>query len=244
MTVPPTNETAPSPTKMAKAMVAVAGRSRDGGRRAMSSGILGPRAGTVRACPICRRAVAAVLAAPADAVDPGRRSVTVAAGIPFSALTWGDPADRPLLLIHGITASARIWWRVGPALAASGRRVVAVDLPGHGQTGHWTGPPPVPRHRGRRRGLDPRDGPRRARAPDRRSQLGRDGHRGPAGRRHPARDPGPARAADDPSRATWRSMASDTSGMLVPGPRDGRPRDRPAATRTGPRRTSGPTRRR
>ena len=84
-------------------------------------------------------AVAAVLAAPADAVDPGWRSVTVAAGIPFSALTWGDPGDRPLVLIHGITASARIWWRVGPALAASGRHVVAVDLPGHGQTGHWAG---------------------------------------------------------------------------------------------------------
>jgi pimeloyl-ACP methyl ester carboxylesterase len=65
--------------------------------------------------------------------------VTVAAGIPFSALTWGEPGDRPLVLIHGITASARIWWRVGPALAASGRCVVAPDLPGHGQTGHWTG---------------------------------------------------------------------------------------------------------
>jgi pimeloyl-ACP methyl ester carboxylesterase len=28
---------------------------------------------------------------------------------------------------------------VGPALAASGRRVVALDLPGHGLTGHWVG---------------------------------------------------------------------------------------------------------
>jgi pimeloyl-ACP methyl ester carboxylesterase len=28
---------------------------------------------------------------------------------------------------------------MGPALAATGRRVVAPDLPGHGQTGHWTG---------------------------------------------------------------------------------------------------------
>jgi pimeloyl-ACP methyl ester carboxylesterase len=85
------------------------------------------------------REVAAVLGAPADGVDPGTRSVTVAAGIPFSSLAWGDPSGRPLVLIHGITASAWIWWRVGPALAASGRHVVAPDLPGHGQTGHWTG---------------------------------------------------------------------------------------------------------
>jgi pimeloyl-ACP methyl ester carboxylesterase len=85
------------------------------------------------------RAVAAVLEAPAETVDRGRRSVTVAAGIPFSSLAWGDPSDRPLVLVHGITASALIWWRVGPAIATSGRHVVAPDLPGHGQTGHWTG---------------------------------------------------------------------------------------------------------
>jgi pimeloyl-ACP methyl ester carboxylesterase len=69
----------------------------------------------------------------------GDRSVVDAAGIPFSVLTWGDPRDRPLVLLHGVTASAAIWWRVGPALAATGRWVVAPDLPGHGRTGHWTG---------------------------------------------------------------------------------------------------------
>jgi pimeloyl-ACP methyl ester carboxylesterase len=67
------------------------------------------------------------------------RMTTPAAGIPFSSIVWGDPASRPLVLIHGVTASARIWWRIGPALAAAGRRVVAVDLPGHGETGHWQG---------------------------------------------------------------------------------------------------------
>ena len=65
--------------------------------------------------------------------------MTVAAGIPFSSLAWGDPSGRPLVLVHGITASARIWWRVGPALAATGRSVVAPDLAGHGQTGGWIG---------------------------------------------------------------------------------------------------------
>lgn len=71
--------------------------------------------------------------------DAGSRETVVAAGIPFSTLNWGDPAARPLVLLHGVTASAAGWWRVAPALAAMGRRVVAVDLPGHGHTGHWTG---------------------------------------------------------------------------------------------------------
>src|SRR5437879_1446897 len=63
-----------------------------------------------------------------------------AAGLRFVARAWGDP-DRPaLLLLHGVTASSRTWWRVGPALAVGlGRRVVAPDLPGHGRTGSWTG---------------------------------------------------------------------------------------------------------
>jgi pimeloyl-ACP methyl ester carboxylesterase len=82
-------------------------------------------------------AVEAVLGATEP--DPGHRRTTTAAGIPFSAIQWGDTAGRPLVLVHGVAASARIWWRIGPALAATGRCVVAVDLPGHGLTGHWAG---------------------------------------------------------------------------------------------------------
>lgn len=70
---------------------------------------------------------------------PGRRATVEAAGTRFSALHWGREGERVLALVHGVTASARIWWRVGPALAASGRHVVAVDLPGHGETGGWRG---------------------------------------------------------------------------------------------------------
>jgi pimeloyl-ACP methyl ester carboxylesterase len=63
-----------------------------------------------------------------------------ALGIRFAARTWGDPADEPLLLVHGVTSSSRVWWRIGPALAAGlGRYVVAVDQAGHGATGTWTG---------------------------------------------------------------------------------------------------------
>jgi pimeloyl-ACP methyl ester carboxylesterase len=36
------------------------------------------------------------------------------------------------LLVHGVTSSSRTWWRVGPALAGRGFRVLGVDLRGHG----------------------------------------------------------------------------------------------------------------
>lgn len=81
----------------------------------------------------------APVAAALDTVAPGARLAVDAAGIPWSALTWGPADGRPLLLIHGVTSSAANWWRLGPAFAAAGRWVVAVDLPGHGRTGHWQG---------------------------------------------------------------------------------------------------------
>ncbi|MFE2377108.1 alpha/beta fold hydrolase [Streptomyces sp. NPDC059398] len=46
--------------------------------------------------------------------------------------TWGD-GDRYALLVHGITADSSSWWRVAPALAERGYRVLAPDLPGHGR---------------------------------------------------------------------------------------------------------------
>jgi pimeloyl-ACP methyl ester carboxylesterase len=75
-------------------------------------------------------AVAAALARPGEG-EPGEVDV---AGTTWPTLAWGASADPPVLLVHGVTSNAGIWWRVGPAIAAAGRRVTAVDMPGHGRT--------------------------------------------------------------------------------------------------------------
>lgn len=83
--------------------------------------------------------VAAALADASPDVAGARRAVVPAAGIPWATVAWGDPADPPLVLVHGVTSNADTFWRIGPAIAAAGRQVVAVELPGHGRTGHWQG---------------------------------------------------------------------------------------------------------
>lgn len=52
---------------------------------------------------------------------------------------WGDRRHPPVVLVHGVVSNAETFWHVAPAIAASGRHVVAVDLPGHGRTGTWQG---------------------------------------------------------------------------------------------------------
>jgi pimeloyl-ACP methyl ester carboxylesterase len=42
--------------------------------------------------------------------------------------------DRVAVLLHGMQGSAESWWRVAPRLAHSGYRVLALDLPGHGES--------------------------------------------------------------------------------------------------------------
>ena len=74
--------------------------------------------------------------------EPGQAELGVveANGIPFATRSWGDPLQPPLVLIHGVTASSKVWWRLGLALAAGlERRVVAVDQAGHGRTVVWVG---------------------------------------------------------------------------------------------------------
>ena len=81
-------------------------------------------------------AVVAALAAP----SPPELGTVDANRLSYGVRCWGDPAAPPVLLIHGVTASSAIWWRIGPALAvALDARIVAVDQAGHGRTGRWLG---------------------------------------------------------------------------------------------------------
>jgi pimeloyl-ACP methyl ester carboxylesterase len=64
---------------------------------------------------------------------PPSRGYLEAGATRLSYLDWGGQG-APLLLLHGITSSARSWWRVAPALAAQGYHVYALDLPGHGES--------------------------------------------------------------------------------------------------------------
>ena len=47
---------------------------------------------------------------------------------------WGEEGSPLAVLVHGVTASSRTWWRVGPRFTRTGWCVVAVDLRGHGKS--------------------------------------------------------------------------------------------------------------
>lgn len=47
--------------------------------------------------------------------------------------TISTGSGKPLLLVHGVGSNGHTWRKLVPALAED-RRVVAIDLPGHGQT--------------------------------------------------------------------------------------------------------------
>jgi pimeloyl-ACP methyl ester carboxylesterase len=61
------------------------------------------------------------------------RTVTVdGAGVHYRM--WDGPPEHGIVLVHGGAAHARWWDHIGPLLT-EGRRVVAIDLSGHGDSG-------------------------------------------------------------------------------------------------------------
>jgi len=51
----------------------------------------------------------------------------------LAAMAWGDPADPPLIAVHGWLDNAASFARLAPLL---GRHVIAIDLAGHGRSEH------------------------------------------------------------------------------------------------------------
>ncbi len=55
-------------------------------------------------------------------------------GVPIAYRTWGGHAERGIVLVHGGGAHSRWWDHIAPLLSAE-RRVIAIDLSGHGDSG-------------------------------------------------------------------------------------------------------------
>lgn len=53
--------------------------------------------------------------------------------------SWGEEGRPLAVLVHGVTASSRTWWRVGPWFEENGWYAVAVDLRGHGASPRMSG---------------------------------------------------------------------------------------------------------
>jgi len=58
----------------------------------------------------------------------------VAEGVSLHALVWEGAAERPFLLVHGLSSNCRTWEAVAARLHAAGHAVAAVDLRGHGRS--------------------------------------------------------------------------------------------------------------
>jgi pimeloyl-ACP methyl ester carboxylesterase len=66
-----------------------------------------------------------------DRFDAGKRTVALPDGITLAYVEMGDPAGRPVVLIHGFTDNARDWVPLAPYLSARDR-LIMIDIRGHG----------------------------------------------------------------------------------------------------------------
>ncbi|MFI9508517.1 alpha/beta fold hydrolase [Nocardia sp. NPDC052566] len=64
---------------------------------------------------------------------PDRRWTVAGAGGDLAVFEWGSGAAEPLVLVHGLTDTHRVWATVA-ALLADGFRVITYDVRGHGKS--------------------------------------------------------------------------------------------------------------
>ena len=67
------------------------------------------------------------------AFDRAKKTVALPNGETLAYVEMGDPAGKPVVLIHGYTDNARDWAPLVPYLT-KGDRLIAVDIRGHGQS--------------------------------------------------------------------------------------------------------------
>jgi pimeloyl-ACP methyl ester carboxylesterase len=65
---------------------------------------------------------------------PATQHATEVGGVRVAYRGWGAPRGRGIILVHGGGAHSRWWDHIAPLLTA-GRRVIAIDLSGHGDSG-------------------------------------------------------------------------------------------------------------
>lgn len=70
----------------------------------------------------------------AEPATPSERTIDLP-GLHLAARVWGDAALPPLLALHGWLDNAGSFDRLAPRLAPR-HHVIALDLPGHGRSGH------------------------------------------------------------------------------------------------------------
>jgi pimeloyl-ACP methyl ester carboxylesterase len=83
-------------------------------------------------CVLLTLSVPAAVAQPVDQAGwtARKRMVALPNGVRLAYVELGNPAGRPLLLLHGFTDSSRVWTILAPYLA--GHRVLIPDQRGHG----------------------------------------------------------------------------------------------------------------
>lgn len=66
---------------------------------------------------------------------PRRQSTVMVDGCPINVLEWGTAGSPGLVFIHGGAGNAEWWAHLAP-MFTTGHHVVAIDLSGHGDSGH------------------------------------------------------------------------------------------------------------